>query len=144
MYNKPYARQENVIRINRLLHKLDTKSINTSTWRLEFGWKPLCKLFLNRVTGQTPKIEPLNRYHESVEYLNQNNHQEISLLAIDDNPNYFRSATNVHITNGEVGMTASEVGALKSIRRITATSLYIKAENLRLDMPERSVYPASI
>ena len=30
------------------------------------------------------------------------------------------------------------------IRRITATPLYYKAENWRLDMPEISLYPASI
>jgi hypothetical protein len=32
----------------------------------------------------------------------------------------------------------------ESIRRITATPLYLKAENWRLDMPGISVYPALI
>ncbi|MCG7930893.1 MAG: HAD domain-containing protein [Candidatus Thiodiazotropha lotti] len=110
----PYFRKDNVLQVNRLIHKLDASVVITSTWRLDFGWKPFKNLFLGRVIGQTPEIDFSARYKEIQIYLEKNKYQDRSWLALDDNPSLYPVNTPSHITNGNVGLTTLEVNNLIS------------------------------
>ncbi|MCG8086106.1 MAG: HAD domain-containing protein [Candidatus Thiodiazotropha taylori] len=108
----PYFCKDNTIQINRLTHKLNANVVITSTWRLDYGWQPFSKLFLGRVIGQTPELGFHSRYQEVLEFINQNNYQNICWLALDDNSSLYPTDAPVYITDGNIGITAEEVDKL--------------------------------
>lgn len=108
----PYFCRENVLQVNRLIHKLDARVVITSSWRLDFGWRPFRSLFLGRVIGQTPSIGFHSRYDEVRLHIEQNGWHEAPWLALDDNPRLYPAGAPAHITDGARGLTAVEVDGL--------------------------------
>ena len=108
----PFFCKDNIIQINRLTHKLNANVVITSTWRLDFGWQLFNKLFLGRVIGQTPELGFHSRYQEVLEFINQNNYQNISWLALDDNSSLYPNDAPAYITDSNIGITAEEVNKL--------------------------------
>ncbi len=110
--NGTFFRRENVVQVNRLVHKLDAAVVISSSWRLEFGWEPFRPLFISRVIGQTPLLYGTERWNEINAYRDLQRLLDVPFLVLDDNGWLFPPDAPVHICDGKVGLTAEETDRL--------------------------------
>jgi hypothetical protein len=112
--NGPFFCRKNVVQVNRLIHKLDAQVVISSSWRLDFGWKPFKPLFMGRVIGQTPWLDNCRRHDEVFRYLEQHGITDSAYLILDDNGGQFPDNAPLHVTDSNVGLTADEVDTILS------------------------------
>jgi len=112
--NGPFFCRNNVLQVNRLIHKLDAQVVISSSWRLDFGWKPFKPLFMGRVIGQTPWLDHCQRYDEVLLYMEQREITDSAYLILDDNGGQFPDSVPLHVTDSYVGLTAADVDTILS------------------------------
>jgi len=108
----PLFRRDNVLQVNRLIHKLDAQVVISSSWRLEFGWKPFKSLFMGRVIGQTPWLDHGLRYDEILLYLGQREIADSAFLILDDNGQQFPDNAPLYVTDSNTGLTTNDVDTI--------------------------------
>ncbi|MAZ66971.1 MAG: hypothetical protein CMF25_07655 [Kangiellaceae bacterium] len=113
-----YFRQENVVEINRVIHKLKANVVIASSWKGRYHWPLYNNLFMGKVIGETPTIDAFLegkehiRYREIQRFLDEHNTNSIPWLAIDIYRDQFPPTAPVIITNKEQGLTRNQADTI--------------------------------